>query len=87
MSAKAARHLRVIDGHGEVFEPGSPEETIRALEAALTRAQRTIDALRADKAAERKGYIRRALIEDAFADWQEAGRGRPEGQGQVQAVR
>jgi hypothetical protein len=65
------RHLRVVDGKGEVFECGSPEETIRALEAALTRAQRTIDALRADKAAERKNYMRRAVIEEAFADWQD----------------
>jgi flavin-binding protein dodecin len=71
MSAKPARHLRVVDTKGEVFECGSPEETIRALEAALTRAQKTIDALRADKAAERKSYMRRALIEDAFMDWRE----------------
>ena len=69
MSA-AARHLRIIDGDGEVLDLSSPEETIHALQAALTRAQRTIDGLRADKTRERRSYEQRAVIEDAFHDWQ-----------------
>ena len=66
----AARHLRVIDGNGEILDASSPEETIHALQAALTRAQRTIDGLRADKTRERRSYEQRAVIEDAFHDWQ-----------------
>lgn len=64
----SARHLRVVDGNGELVDNASPEETIHALQAALTRAQRTIDALRADKTRERKQYAKRMIIEDAFDD-------------------
>lgn len=65
-----ARHLRVIDGDGEIIENASTEEENKALRAALTRSENVIRALRADKAAERKRYANRAVIEDAFSDWQ-----------------
>ncbi len=67
MSA-AARHLRVIDGDGEVFETGTPDETIRALEAALTRAQKTIDGLKSQLADTRVKARKTHPIDDAFDD-------------------
>ena len=62
--------LRLVDGNGEIVDDADPHETIRALESALTRAQRTIDALRADKTRQRMTYANRMVIEDAFHDWQ-----------------
>lgn len=66
----AARHLRVIDGNGEVLEASSPEETIHALEAALTRAQKTIDGLKAQLVDTRAKARRTHPIDEAFTDWQ-----------------
>lgn len=65
-------HLRVVDTNGEIHdleEFSDPVEENKALRAALTRQENVIKALRADKAAERRNYVQRALIEDAFEDW------------------
>jgi hypothetical protein len=61
----------LIDGNGEVIDYEGPDDTIRALESALARLQRSHDALVRDKHAERKQHPDRALIEDVFQDWQE----------------
>lgn len=65
----AARHLRVLDGDGEILEIDDPATENRALRAALTRAENVIKGLKSDKAHERKQYADRGLIEDAFNDW------------------
>jgi hypothetical protein len=62
--------LRVIDGAGELVDFTTPEEENKALRSALTRLQNAYNALARDKAAERKTYSSRVLVEDAFADWQ-----------------
>lgn len=62
--------LRVLTGNGEVLEPADLESENRALRTALTRAENVIRGLRLDKAAERKRYANRALIEEVFSDWQ-----------------
>lgn len=76
MSARPA--LRVIDGNGELVETDDPQETIRALESALTRAERSNRALKAQLAAERQKARNTHPIDDAFHDWRdklvEAGR-------------
>ncbi len=71
MSASAARHLRVVDGNGELVEPSGPEEQVRALQQALVRAQRTIDQLKADKRSERQKAKDTYPIDAAFEDWQQ----------------
>jgi hypothetical protein len=67
----AARHLRVIDGNGELVEYSDPQEQIKALTAALTRQENTIKGLKADKHRERKQYARRDVIDRIFSEWQE----------------
>ena len=67
----AARHLRVIDGDGEVIEDTSVEEENTALRAALTRAENTIKGLRASLAAERQKARRTHPIDEAFHDWRD----------------
>jgi hypothetical protein len=69
MSAAAARHLRIVDGNGEVLEPSGPEEQVRALEQALVRSQRTIDGLRNQLADKRKQAKATYPIDEAFEDW------------------
>ena len=69
MSGAAARHLRVIDGNGEVLEPSGPEEQVRALEQALVRSQRTIDGLRNQLADKRKTARKTYPIDETFEDW------------------
>jgi hypothetical protein len=60
--------LRLIDGDGEVHEAEGPDETIKALQSALARAERSIRQLKADKAAARKKHPSRA---DADSVWDE----------------
>lgn len=60
--------LRLIDGEGEVHEAASPDETIKALQSALARAERSIRQLKADKNAARKNHPLRA---DADSIWEE----------------
>jgi hypothetical protein len=69
--SQPARHpaFRVIAGDGELIEDPDLVTENRALRSALTRLQNAYNALRADKAAERKAYAARAEIEEAFADW------------------
>jgi hypothetical protein len=73
MSNTAARHLRVVDTNGEIVELDheDPAETIRALEAALTRAQRTINGLEL-RLADQRAKLRKAHpIDPAFHDWRD----------------
>lgn len=67
--SRAKAHLRVVDKDGEIFETSSPEETIRALEAALTRAQRTIDGLKLQLDDQRAKARKTHPIDEAFEDW------------------
>jgi hypothetical protein len=67
MSARA--HLRVVGQDGEVFETSTPEETIRALEAALARAQKTIDGLRGALREERRKVRTNYRVDEVFEDW------------------
>jgi hypothetical protein len=62
-------HLRVVGADGEVFESSSPEETIRALEAALTRAQKTIDGLKMQLEDRRAKARKTHPIDEAYEDW------------------
>jgi hypothetical protein len=69
-NVKAAAHLRLVDTQtGELVEHEDPADTIRALQASLSRLQRSYDALIRNKAAERRNYRRRADIDMAFEDW------------------
>jgi hypothetical protein len=63
----AARHLRVI----EVLDLSSPEETIHALQAALTRAQRTINGLELQLSDQRAKLRKAHPIDPAFHDWRD----------------
>jgi hypothetical protein len=67
VSARPA--LRVVNGDGELVDFTTAEEENKALRAALTRLQNAYNALARDRAAERKRYADRAVIEDAFEDW------------------
>ncbi len=65
-----APHLRLVDTTtGELIEHETPEEENRALRAALTRAERSNRALKAQLAAERQKARKSHPIDDAFADW------------------
>lgn len=69
----SARHLRVVDTEtGEIHENPDPSETIKALEAALVRAQSTITGLKAKYANDRATYAKRSLVEDIIDDWKVA---------------
>lgn len=65
----AARHLRVVDGEGEVLEFASPEDENRALRAALVRAENSNTALKRQLADERAKARATHPIDDAFEDW------------------
>lgn len=67
--SRAKAHLRVVGADGEVFETASPEETIRALEAALTRAQKTIDGLKLQLDDKRAKARKTHPVDEAFEDW------------------
>ena len=67
MSARG--HLRVVDREGNVSDPADAEETIYALQAALSRAQKTIDGLKGQLAENRSKARATHPIDDAFEDW------------------
>lgn len=69
MSARP--NLRLVDSNGELVETNDPQETIKALQAALVREQKVSQGLRARMASERKNYIRRGDVEAIFEEWQE----------------
>lgn len=65
-----ASHLRLVDTDtGEIVHTTDPAEEIKALQAALVRAERTIAGLRADKERKRKEHARREDVTDIFDEW------------------
>jgi hypothetical protein len=67
----AARHLRVIDGDGEVLELEDAATENKALRAALTRSENVIKGLKAQMAAERQKTRKVYPVDDAFKDWRD----------------
>jgi hypothetical protein len=65
----AVPHLRLIDGNGELVETVDQTETIKALEASLTRAENVIKGLRSALTAERQTMRKTHPIDEAFEDW------------------
>lgn len=68
----AARHLRALDGDGEVVEFATAEEENEALRSALTRAEKIIRNLRAELVDNRAKARKKYPIDLAFTDWQDA---------------
>ena len=68
-----ARHLTLVDADtGEIVGHEDPGDELKALRASLARQEKLITALKADKARERKNYVRRATVEEIFEAWQQA---------------
>lgn len=63
--------LRLIDGDGEVHEAEGPDETIKALQSALARAERSIRQLKADKRAARKSHNLRPEADSIWDEYKE----------------
>lgn len=61
--------LKVVDENFEVHDAATPEETIKALQSALARAERTIQGLKAKEALERKNYVRKGEVREIFDEW------------------
>lgn len=71
MSARPARHLRLLDGDGQVVDFATAEEENEALRAALSRAERVIRNLRAELVDNRAKARKEYAVDLAFADWQD----------------
>jgi hypothetical protein len=61
-------HLRLIDGNGQLVEEADQTETIKALEASLTRAENVIKGLRNALAEERQKTRKQYPLDEAFED-------------------
>lgn len=63
--------LKVVDENFEVHDAATPEETIKALQSALARAERTIRGLKADKKAARKNHNLRPQADSIWDEYKE----------------